>query len=138
MDLGDEELKATRKLNRVAKESNLEEDIMSEEAFNELIDNLEVVETLTLYGRKGIKENVKKLQKKIKELEVLEDDLKDKRVVYIDTPEFAENYIPVQKVKDKIEELKKDYEDSKDENGETEYYYPDYTIRKLEELLEEK
>ena len=138
MDLDDEELKATRKLNGVVKESNLEEDIMSEEAFNELIDNLEVVETLTLYGRKGIKENVKKLQKKIKELEVLEDDLKDKRVAYIDTPEFAENYIPVQKVKDKIEELKKDYEDSKDENGETEYYYPDYTIRKLEELLEDK
>lgn len=51
---------------------------------------------------------------------------------------IKENYIPVQKVKDKIEELKKDYEDSKDENGETEYYYPDYTIRKLEELLEEK
>ena len=48
------------------------------------------------------------------------------------------NYVPKQKVKDKIEELKKEYEDSKDENGESEYYYPDYTIRKLEELLEEK
>lgn len=48
------------------------------------------------------------------------------------------NYILKQKVKDKIEELKKDYEDSKDENGKTEYYYPDYTIRKLEELLEDK
>lgn len=50
----------------------------------------------------------------------------------------AENSIPVQKVKDKIEEIKEDYEDSKDENGESEYYYPDYTIRKLEELLEDK
>ena len=39
-------------------------------------------------------------KKRIKELEVLEDDLKDKRVVYIDTPEFAENYIPKQKVKE--------------------------------------
>ena len=48
------------------------------------------------------------------------------------------NYVPKQKVKDKIEELKKEYEDSKDENGESEYYYPDYTIRKLEKLLEEK
>ena len=68
---------------------------------------------------------------------------------YVDTPKIEmeeyksndyinKNYIPVQKVKDKIEELKKDYEDSKDENGETEYYYPDYTIRKLEELLEDK
>ena len=44
--------------------------------------------------------------------------------------------ISVQKVKDKIEEINKAYEDSKDENGESQYYYPDYTIRVLEELLE--
>ena len=43
-----------------------------------------------------------------------------------------------QKVKDKIEEINKEYEDSKDENGNSEYYYPDYTIRKFKELLEEK
>lgn len=49
--------------------SNIEEDIMSEEAFNELIDNFEIVNTLTEYGRKAIKQNVKKLQKRIKELE---------------------------------------------------------------------
>ena len=39
-------------------------------------------------------------------------------------------------VKEKIEEINKAYEDSKDENGESQYYYPDYTIRVLEELLE--
>ena len=44
--------------------------------------------------------------------------------------------ISKEKIKDKIEELNKAYEDSKDENGESEYYYPDYTIRVLEELLE--
>ena len=44
--------------------------------------------------------------------------------------------IPVSLVEEKIEELNKAYEDSKDENGESEYYYPDYTIRVLEELLE--
>ena len=55
----------------------------------------------------------------------------NKCIQYID-------YIPVQKVKDKIEELNKAYEDSKDENGESEYYYPDYTIRVLEELLEKR
>lgn len=44
--------------------------------------------------------------------------------------------IPKSKVKEKIEELNKAYEDSKDENGESQYYYPDYTIRVLEELLE--
>ena len=41
-------------------------------------------------------------------------------------------------VKEKIEELNKAYEDSKDENGESQYYYPDYTIRVLEELLEKR
>lgn len=40
------------------------------------------------------------------------------------------------KVREKIEEINKAYEDSKDENGESEYYYPDYTIEKLEELLQ--
>ena len=50
----------------------------------------------------------------------------------------SENYIPKSKVEEKIGELNKAYEDSKDENGESEYYYPDYTIRVLEELLEKR
>ena len=37
---------------------------------------------------------------------ILKDDIEDERIVYIDTPEFEQRYIPVQKVKDKIEELK--------------------------------
>ena len=41
-------------------------------------------------------------------------------------------------VKEKIEEINKAYEDSKDKNGESQYYYPDYTIRVLEELLEKR
>ena len=40
-----------------------EEEIMSEEAFKELIDNLEIIEKLTPYGRKAIKYWVNKLQK---------------------------------------------------------------------------
>lgn len=52
--------------------------------------------------------------------------------------EFMRQFVPKQKVKDKIEEINKEYEDSKDENGNSEYYYPDYTIRKFKELLEEK
>ena len=40
-----------------------DEEIMSEEAFNELIDNLEIIEKLTPYGRKAIKYWVNKLQK---------------------------------------------------------------------------
>ena len=63
--------------------------------------------------QKQINEEHKKingeLRKKVKELEVLEDDMKDKRVVYIDEPEFKANYIPKQKIKDKIENLEKEY-----------------------------
>lgn len=44
-------------------------------------------------------------KKKIEELEVLEDDLKDKRIVYVDTPEFEENYIPKQKVLEEIDQV---------------------------------
>ena len=51
---------------------------------------------------------------------------------------FAYNSIPVSLVEEKIEEINKAYEDSKDENGESQYYYPDYTIRVLEELLEKR
>lgn len=43
--------------------------MMSEEAFDELIDNLEIVEKLTLYGRRSIKYHVKKLQDELKGLE---------------------------------------------------------------------
>ena len=68
-------------------------------------------------------------KERIKELEVLEDDLKDKRIVYVDTPEFEEAFIPKQKVKTKIGALQMeeryDYLDNKK------------AIQTLEELLEE-
>ena len=51
---------------------------------------------------------IEKLQKENEELKILEDDIQDKRIVYIDTPEFKENYISKQKVKDKLEELNKE------------------------------
>lgn len=80
-----------------------------------------------------------KLVEKIKELQVLEDDLKDKRIVYVDTPEFEEKFIPKQKVKDKIEENNKLIEKCKDElehYGEIYLYEHDNKI--LKELLEDK
>lgn len=136
MDLEDKELKATRKLNGVAKDSNIE---IIEDFINEMKDfelNKDVVEIVNalediLAEREADKKKIKELEEENK-IYILNGD-NVKLELYI-----KENYIPVQKVKDKIEELKKDYEDSKDENGETEYYYPDYTIRKLEELLENK
>lgn len=77
-------------------------------------------------------------KERIKELEVLEDDLKDKRIVYVDTPEFEEKFIQVKKIKDKIEELK--------EKSNTDNIIRIYTLRDsymleitiLEELLEDK
>ena len=79
-------------------------------------------------------------KERIKELEVLEDDLKDKRIVYVDTPEFEEymrQFIPKQKIIDKIAEIKKDKEnkyfdtflESRDIN---------YAIEIVEEILEDK
>ncbi len=72
-------------------------------------------------------------KKRIKELEVLEDDLKDKRIVYIDTPEFEEKFIAKQKIKDKLIELEKaelllkvNYEQIK------------FAIKVLNNLLEDK
>lgn len=91
--------------------SNIEKDIMSEEAFNELIDNFEVVETLTEYGRKAIKQNVKKLQQRIKELEkenknwekYCTEDL-EKQITDLNNKNFELEYnsIPKQKVKELI------------------------------------
>lgn len=45
-------------------------------------------------------------KKRIERLQVLEDDLKDKRIVYVDTPEFKEKFISKQKVKENIEKIK--------------------------------
>ena len=71
-----------------------------------------------LAERKQDKERIKELEEQNKELmdeyhkrvqekndlaqdlKILEDDLKDKRIVCVDTPEFAEKFIPVQKIKD--------------------------------------
>ena len=69
---------------------------MTEEAFNEIIDNFEIVAHLTMYGRKGIKENVKKLQARIKELE---EEKKNKDTYIKMAKEVIENSIIKQKVK---------------------------------------
>lgn len=55
-----------------------------------------------------ILQDYKRVLKENEELKILEDDIQDKRIVYIDTPEFEENYISKQKIKDKLEELNKE------------------------------
>ena len=85
---------------------------------------------------------IEKLQKENEELKEENEynkillDMNNNFTIDKKTGNYKWNVIEIQKIKDKIEELNKAYEDSKDENGESEYYYPDYTIRVLEELLE--
>ena len=79
---------------------------------------------------------IEKLQKENEELKEINNELEAEKNEAIRRYNFES--IPVSLVEEKIEELNKAYEDSKDENGESEYYYPDYTIRVLEELLEKR
>ena len=70
--------------------------------------------------------------KQIKELEKALLKVEDKNTTLFIT---CRNSIPKQVVIEKINEINKAYEDSKDENGESPYYYPDYTVRVLQEFL---
>lgn len=45
--------------------------------------------------------------------EIICDDLEEHNLIYTDTPEFEDNYIPKSKVKEKIEELKNGTYDAK-------------------------
>ena len=89
--------------------SNIEEDIEILEEFIKLDRNIRDNKKESDYEKfcerrciaiENILAERKQDKERIKELEVLEDDLKDKRIVYVDTPEFAEKFILVQKIKD--------------------------------------
>lgn len=118
---------------------SIEEDVMSEEAFNELIDNFEVVEKITMFGRKSIKYYVKKMQaereqdkKRIQELEKEKQRYKiafnQQLEVLKDTVKKLNDSIPTQKVIDKIKEIKED-KDSK-------YYHKFLHERDIENAIE--
>lgn len=144
------ELEAKQEIKQIVDKIPVEEieerikiDIISEEAFNELIDNFEVVETLTEYGRKAIKQNVKKLQKRIKELEEENKKLKAKidvtnwqeKTVY---ESLKEKYIPKQKVIDRINYCDERIKHAKQiRDKEQEEFYIDLK-RAFNKLLEEK
>lgn len=87
---------------------------------------------LTQYGKRKL---IEYYEQRIKQLEE-ENQLLLNSKIGVDLS--FDDYIPVSLVEETIGELNKAYEDSKDENGESEYYYPDYTIRVLEELLEKR
>ena len=134
------ELEAKQEIKQIVDKIPVEEieerikiDIMSEKAFNELIDNFEVVETLTEYGRKAIKQNVKKLQKRVKELEAKLEFKKYGDLDNIQFDEYMSQFIPKTKVKDKIEELKNAKRETTRENW---HYIYTIQLKILEELLE--
>ena len=129
-DLDDEELEATRRLNGVDKKDSIEKDIKRCE---ELIKP-EHANWIGISNQLAIAHVVDR----VKELEAKLEFKNWGDLDNIQFEEYMNGFIPKQKVKDKIEEINKAYEDSKNENGESKYYYPDYTVRILEELLEEK
>lgn len=104
------------------KENSIEEDILNIEKYIELVTEKNYCECNELneicsgsqcygsrnvaYSMKRILSDYKRVLRENEELKVLEDDIQDKRIAYIDEPEFEEKYITKQKIKDKIEEYK--------------------------------
>lgn len=91
------------------------------------------IETINSEEIKAIEHLLSEYEK----LKILEDDISDKRIVYIDEPEFEENYIPKKKIRDKIKELEDEYEDV---TQNSDFIIADIIqpkIKILKELLEE-
>lgn len=125
--------------------ANIEDNVMSQQAFYELIDSFEVVSKLTMYGRKSIKHYVKKMQaeleQKDKRIQELEEEIvelkKYNRIVSDRVVEYKKNSIPKQTVIDKIKELKKQISiDICIENNLEKHYELKYKIEALQKLLE--
>ena len=138
-----EELIATRELNGLNddlyKENNIEEDIKILEDENQEIydftagkfnkDWKKAYKNIIDFSKNALVEREQN-KKRIKELDA------DLTTAYLKGYADAEEKYR-EKIKGKRDEINKKYEDSKDENGESPYYYPEYTIKVLEKLLEE-
>ena len=79
----------------------------------------------------------KALENMLKRIKELEEENKLLLNTRVGVDLSYDDYIPVQKVKDKIEELKKEYEIALEENS-TKAFILKCKISALEELLEEK
>lgn len=64
----------------------MQEKIMSEEAFEELVNGLDFIGSFTLYGRKSLKYHIKRLQK---ENQQLKSKLKEV-IDYINTTKYSD------------------------------------------------
>lgn len=163
MDLDNEELEATRSsgINSIEEAIKRCKELIkpkhinwiggtNQNAIKLVLSNLEILSNLQYSANREItdlkeqnRELMDEYHKKVQEvidleqdIKILQDDFEDKRLVYIDTPEFQDSYIPKQKIKEKIEEIKEDRE--------SKYYYSfleerdiEKTVQVLEELLQE-
>ena len=131
MDLDDDELEATRKMYGVDKESVLKRSIKNLNNYiydDRNVRNNSLESDFDRFCERHCKD-IENVLNRLKELEEI-----DLTTVYIKGYEDAKGKCK-QKIKDKINEINKAYEDSKNENGESIYYYPDYAIETLEELM---
>lgn len=62
---------------------------ISEEAFEELVNGLEYIESFTLYGRKGLKYHIKRLQE---ENQQLKEQLQQKEDIINKAIKFVKDY----------------------------------------------
>lgn len=141
-DLDDEELEATRKLNGVAKDSNIE---IIEDFINEIKDfelNKDVVEIVNalediLEEREADKKRIEELEEKLLDMiegtETIKTETAKEKAEYI-----KENYIPKQKIIDKIEELKEHYNTDNNIRIYTLKGSYELQVAVLQELLEDK
>ena len=137
-----EDIKRIAKLITTKFNNDYSIDNVDKEAIEELLKAYKELKEIEESHRKEngeLREKVKQLEEENKTLNERNQYLvKYRAKLEKELYESNENYIPVSLVEETIGELNKAYEDSKDENGESQYYYPDYTIRVLEELLEKR
>ena len=146
-DLDDEELEATRIVNRAAKESDIEVykiNLNKEQSLNLLKNALNKIEIrgeqlyLLKIAIKKFLEERKQDKEKIKELEAKLEFKNWGDLDNIQFEEYMNQFIPKQKVKDKIEELKEVRKIALERKMMSSVESFEITIGHLEELLEEK
>lgn len=125
--------------------SNIEEDIRKVKELNSLLKFFKIHGWIPDLSRTmntnetidAIEHILSEREADKKRIEELEDRCKEHQVLLVSANNDLENSIPVQKVKDKIEELKKEYEIALEENS-TKAFILKCKISAFEELLEEK
>lgn len=96
-----------------------DKELMSKEAFIELIDNLEIVKELSSYGVKNIKYYFKKLQEENESLKEKIKNLKDiEKIMNTDVKELAE-LKNIEKIKSENTDIKQYFKKLAEKKGET-------------------